>query len=470
MTVTLKVDGTTTYTKTTDKNGIVSLPIDLNVGKHTISYSNKAEKGVYAKSGSTVITVRERTATSVTWKSSTSLHAGTQTYKVLLTNSVGKALANKVVKITINSKKYTAKTNATGYASFKILLTTGEYTASYSFDGDNGYKPSSKSTKIKLVSPPSVSINDILKGAAAVKAYYSSNGKVPSSVTTGGYTYTVPEFLYLMAQAIHQLGSSNTNSVPCIYGVKAPSSAKGDVIDSVELYRQDYLVVAKNVANYIKKNNQAPNYASSTVGNIIYSEVVDAFSRILTFYKENDKYMPNYCVIKYGSGSSSVIVINKVNVRNTIKNLAPYLKSTTNCQVTNSAIKNKAAALTSGLTTNKEKAAAIFNFVRDAISYSFYYDTAYGATGTLSRGYGNCVDQAHVVVALARAAGIPARYEHGTCRFSSGSTYGHVWAQILVDNVWVVADPTSSRNAFGVVNNWYTSSYSHHAYYASLPF
>ena len=294
MTVTLKVDGTTTYTKTTDKNGIVSLPIDLDVGKHTISYSNKAEKGVYAKSGSTVITVRERTATSVTWKSSTSLHAGTQTYKVLLTNSAGKALANKVVKITINSKKYTAKTNATGYASFKILLTTGEYTASYSFDGDNGYKPSSKSTKIKLVSPPSVSINDILKGAAAVKAYYSSNGKVPSSVTTGGYTYTVPEFLYLMAQAIHQLGSSNTNSVPCIYGVKAPSSAKGDVIDSVELYRQDYLVVAKNVANYIKKNNQAPNYASSTVGNIIYSEVVDAFSRILTFYKENDKYMPNY--------------------------------------------------------------------------------------------------------------------------------------------------------------------------------
>ena len=122
------------------------------------------------------------------------------------------------------------------------------------------------------------------------------------------------------------------------------------------------------------------------------------------------------------------------------------------------------------MTSVKEKALAIFNYVRDQVSYSFYYDTAYGATGTLSRGYGNCVDQAHLVIALARAAGIPARYEHGTCVFSSGSTYGHVWAQILVDNVWVVADPTSSRNSFGVVNNWYTSSYSHHAYYSSLPF
>ena len=105
MTVTLKVDGTTTYTKTTDKNGIVSLPIDLDVGKHTISYSNKAEKGVYAKSASTVITVRERTATSVTWKSGTNFNAGTQTYNVLVSNSAGKALANKVVKLTVNSNK-----------------------------------------------------------------------------------------------------------------------------------------------------------------------------------------------------------------------------------------------------------------------------------------------------------------------------------------------------------------------------
>ena len=159
-----------------------------------------------------------------------------------------------------------------------------------------------------------------------------------------------------------------------------------------------------------------------------------------------------------------------LNVKNTISDLSAYKKATTNCQVTNSAIKSKAAALTSGLTTDREKAIAIFNYVRDAVSYSFYYDTAYGAVGTLSRGYGNCVDQAHLVIALSRAAGLAARYEHGVCRFSSGNTYGHVWAQILVDNVWVVADPTSSRNSFGVVNNWYTSSYTHNAYYSSLPF
>ena len=41
-TVTLTVDGTTKYTKTTDSDGVVSLPINLAIGKHTISYSNAA--------------------------------------------------------------------------------------------------------------------------------------------------------------------------------------------------------------------------------------------------------------------------------------------------------------------------------------------------------------------------------------------------------------------------------------------
>ncbi|WP_295115503.1 hypothetical protein, partial [uncultured Methanobrevibacter sp.] len=341
-TVTLTVDGSATYVKTTDKYGVVSLPIDLTIGKHVISYSNDAFGGIKAKSGSTTISVNERFDSQLTWKSGTSFNAGSQTYKVLLSTPSGKALPSKLVKLTVNSKTYSATTDSNGYATFNVSLTVGDYTASYAFDGNNGYKPTSGSTKIKSVAPTTMSIANILNSAATVKSYYSTYGKVPSSVTVGGYSYTVPEFLYLMAQAAYQLGNSNTNPVKCIYGVKAPAAPKGDTIDSVELYRSDYLTVAKNLANYIKNHNQAPNYCTSAVGNIIYSEVVDAFSRILTFYKENDKYMPNYCVIKYGtsSDSSASTTVGGLNVRNTITNLAPYKKATTNCQVTNSAIKS----------------------------------------------------------------------------------------------------------------------------------
>ena len=88
----------------------------------------------------------------------------------------------------------------------------------------------------------------------------------------------------------------------------------------------------------------------------------------------------------------------------------------------------------------------------------------------MNAGTGKCVDQAHLVVAMFRTAGLAARYQQGTCTFSSGSTYGHVWAQVLVNDVWIVSDPTSTRNSFGNVVNWNTNSYSHNGYYASLPF
>ena len=147
-----------------------------------------------------------------------------------------------------------------------------------------------------------------------------------------------------------------------------------------------------------------------------------------------------------------------------------YSKATSNCQVTNSQIKSLAAAITSGKTSTYDKAVAIFNWVRDNIGYSFYYNTKYGAVGTLAKMTGNCCDTAHLLIALERAAGIPARYVHGKCKFTSGNTYGHVWAQVYVNGKWYNADATSSRNTFGVIKNWNTKTAKIYNTYASLPF
>ena len=160
----------------------------------------------------------------------------------------------------------------------------------------------------------------------------------------------------------------------------------------------------------------------------------------------------------------------QLSYKNTISDLAPYLKNTTNCQVNSASIKNAVKSCTNGLSDDQEKAAALFNYVRDNINYSFYYDTRYGATGTLNARSGNDVDQAHLLIAMLRAAGIPARYHHGTCIFTDGSTRGHVWAECLIGSTWIDIDTTSSRNSFGAIMNWNTNSFSHHGYYASLPF
>ena len=321
-------------------------------------------------------------------------------------------------------------------------------------------------------SSKTISIKDVITGATNLKSYYSSNNQLPNTVTTGGYTFTLPEFLYVMSQAISQIGKSNYNNIAIKTGVNSPQSPSGDTINN-NLYKSDYLTVAGNVATFISSNNRAPNYASSSLGNIAYSELVDAFSRILAFYGSNSNTLPNYVTINYGSSSSSSSISvtgSGLNQKNTITDLSAYLKSSTNCQVGDSKIKSVVNGLISGLTTDTQKATAIYNYVRDKISYSFYYNTNYGAKGTLTAGKGNCVDQAHLLVAMFRTAGLAARYVHGTCTFSSGSTYGHVWTQVLIGDTWVVADPTSSKNSFGKINNWNTKSFTLSGFYSSLTF
>jgi transglutaminase-like putative cysteine protease len=119
--------------------------------------------------------------------------------------------------------------------------------------------------------------------------------------------------------------------------------------------------------------------------------------------------------------------------------------------------------------TTLEKATNIFNWVRDYVNYSFYYNTKRGAVGTLKDRLGNCVDLSHLMVALSRAAGIPARYVHANCKFSSGWC-GHVWAQLFVNGKWISADASNNINDFGVIRNWNTKKYILEGIYSSLPF
>lgn len=57
---------------------------------------------------------------------------------------------------------------------------------------------------------------------------------------------------------------------------------------------------------------------------------------------------------------------------------------------------------------------ALYQYVLSQIAYEPYHGARQGAAGTLSRGSGSDADTASLLIALYRAAGIPARYEYGT--------------------------------------------------------
>ena len=148
-----------------------------------------------------------------------------------------------------------------------------------------------------------------------------------------------------------------------------------------------------------------------------------------------------------------------INQKNTESNISQYkTRENTHCKRASNVV-HKAKDLIRNKSTDLQKATALYNFVRDSISYVRYDDSQRGASTTLTKKGGNCCDQTNLLVAMCRAVDIPVRYVHGTgCKFSSG-TYGHVWAQILIGDWWFAADTTSVKNSLGFINNWNYKSY-----------
>lgn len=85
---------------------------------------------------------------------------------------------------------------------------------------------------------------------------------------------------------------------------------------------------------------------------------------------------------------------------------------------------------------------AVTDFVRQRISYIFgASDPIDGAADTLMSGAGVCRDFAHLVVALLRALGIPARLVAVYAPGLSPMDF-HAVAEALIDDRWVVVDAT----------------------------
>ena len=375
------------------------------------------------------------------------------------------------------------------YCTFDSSVLSSSSSSSSSSTSNSSSSSSSSSS-----SGSSFTVKDIEAAASNVEAYVNKNKVLPKTVTVGSTSVSIDEFSYLMAQAISEL---NKGSSASIAHKSLSSNNPVNYTLSATIYEAQYVKTANEILTFVSSNKYMPNYATvystsgSSAGKAGFNLYTFCFAKILDFYKSQG-YLPKYCTFdssvfassSSGSGSSSpstsangtVTTANSsqykagLNVKSSEGNLDQYLVSSGFATIT-TAIKNKAASLTKGLTTNAAKATAIFNFVRDNIAYSYYANSKKGADGTLSAGSANCCDQANLVVALCRAAGIPARYSHAQgCTFSSGLVTGHVWAQIYIGGTWYSADATSTRNSLGNIKNWNTNSYYSLKNYATIPF
>lgn len=106
-----------------------------------------------------------------------------------------------------------------------------------------------------------------------------------------------------------------------------------------------------------------------------------------------------------------------------------------------------AGEITQGLTSERDKTKAIYDYVAKNISYdvakledeSFEWDDS--ALKTLDRMTGVCQDYSYLAIALLRASGIEARLIEGTA-ISGFWPSNHAWVEAKVDGNWLVMDPT----------------------------
>ena len=477
------------YVKKTNSNGRAALKVKIAAGKYRLRiYHYKS--GVYDyKKKSATLTVQKNTP-KISVENLTVIKD--KYLYVYLKDKAGSVMKSHKVKIRINGKTYTKTTNSNGRAALKLSMAAKSYSTKISFDAVSVYSSKSVTKTINVINDPyKNSILNIEKAATNVRNYVDDYGKLPETVTVGSEKVTIEEFSYLMGEAIVALNKGSTGKVSILTGIGNVNSTNTSL--NTKVFKAEYLDLANRVVSHINTNKvpaaeiEVYNSSKAKVGNANFDLYTYCFAKILNFYR-TDGYLPNWCTFESDVfDDTSIIPSNDtspgkvttadssdfkkgLNEKNTVSDLSQYLKAGGHCAL-KQAIKNKAASLTKGLTTTAAKAYAIFNYVRDDIEYSYYADSKKDASGTLSSGSANCCDQANLVVALCRAAGIPARYSHAQgCTFSSGLVTGHVWAQILVGDTWYAADATSSRNKLGDINNWNTNSYNTLKQYALIPF
>jgi len=153
-----------------------------------------------------------------------------------------------------------------------------------------------------------------------------------------------------------------------------------------------------------------------------------------------------------------------VEVNNTI-DVNRFLVPSKHVESNNEEIIELAKKITQNLTTSKEKAKAIYDWVAQNIEYDYdkylkqlnnNFDNEYGALNTLRTGKGVCYDYSTLVAALGRAVGLQVKVIKGNF-VNPYRNELHAWNEIYIpeENRWINVDATF---AYSLGTNYFDNS------------
>ena len=147
---------------------------------------------------------------------------------------------------------------------------------------------------IVTVKSAGVNIAELVRAASTVKAYYKRYGRLPVNVTISGRSYSMAQLLYLLCKATVNIDAGNLAAImPRFVGAAPrPNGSYGHG----NIYRSEYVRVAKNIIGFIEGKGRAPNYAWTSLGRIPFPQIVYMYGKIIVFYGSHGR-LPRYVYI-----------------------------------------------------------------------------------------------------------------------------------------------------------------------------
>ena len=281
---------------------------------------------------------------------------------------------------------------------------------------------------------------------------FESSGSLPNMVNVEGLEYNKGKYILAACMLLEKITADPEHWQD--QDIDLPSVTFGgeyrwNTFDPDEIDMAHVRFMASRLEAFVQEHAQMPNYVTFPSGDPTSPGYLPQLTMVVT---KHDNLMNLRACMVVLTRVFNYWVKNEGKWPEEVSSWpATYLDAVNNCPKDDALVKSTLAAALTGLAadaTPRQKAEAIFKYARDEWEWENYSNTKKGAIGTINAKGGNCCDLTHATLAMCRAAGIPARYLHGQCYFSSG-VIGHVIPEIYVDGKWWICDPSNNSATFG---------------------
>ena len=142
-------------------------------------------------------------------------------------------------------------------------------------------------------------LSQIQNAASVVRNYIETNRILPKHVLIANHQVPISDFLDLLTKATLNINRGINTAIEQ-NNLKIPDHST-EQINSGNIYRIEYIVLANNIQKYMAKENEAPFAITTTRGPVSFESQIYLYSRIVDFYGSRNR-LPNFASINPWNG------------------------------------------------------------------------------------------------------------------------------------------------------------------------